>query len=74
MDEKTRFHLVSIVTKTREIEDAKKAFKESKKVGNKKPRLMVTDELRPTRKPLTANFTIITSHVNISLMLLSRRA
>ena len=45
MDEKTRFHLVSIITKTREIEDAKKAFRQSKKVGNKKPKLMVTDGL-----------------------------
>jgi transposase-like protein len=27
MDEKTRFHLVSIITKTLEIEDAKKALK-----------------------------------------------
>jgi transposase-like protein len=45
MDEKTRFHLVSMITKTRETRDAKKVFRQSKKVGNKKPRVMVTDGL-----------------------------
>lgn len=45
MDEKTRFHLVSMITKTRETQDAKKVFRQSKKVGNKKPRVMVTDGL-----------------------------
>jgi transposase-like protein len=43
MDEKTRFHMVSIITETREVQDAKKAFSKSKEVGGKKPRLMVTD-------------------------------
>lgn len=50
MDEKTRFHMVSVITKTREIEDAKKAFRKSKEVGNKKPRLMVTDGLPSYKK------------------------
>jgi transposase-like protein len=45
MDEKTRFHLVSMITKTRETQDAKKVFRQSKKAGNKKPRVMVTDGL-----------------------------
>jgi len=45
MDEKTRFNLVSMITKTRETQDAKKVFRQSKKVGNKKPRVMVTDGL-----------------------------
>jgi putative transposase len=56
MDEKTRFHLVSIVTKTREIEDAKKAFRKSKKVGNKKPRLMVTDGLPSYKRAFNSEF------------------
>jgi len=56
MDEKTRFHMVSVITKTREIEDAKKAFRKSKEVGNKKPRLMVTDGLPSYKKAFNAEF------------------
>ncbi len=56
MDEKTRFHLVSIVTQGREIQDARKAFKKSKELGNKKPRLMVTDGLRSYKKAFNAEF------------------
>jgi putative transposase len=37
--------MVSVITKTREVEDARKPFKCAKEVGNKKPRLMVTDGL-----------------------------
>ena len=50
MDEKTRFHLVSVISKTREIEDARKPFAQSKKVAGKKPRLMVTDGLHSYKK------------------------
>ena len=56
MDERTRFHLVSIVTQGREIQDARKAFKKSKEVGNKKPRLMVTDGLASYKKAFNAEF------------------
>jgi transposase-like protein len=56
MDEKTRFHLVSIVTKTREIEDARKAFRKSKKVGSKKPKLMVTDGLASYKRAFNSEF------------------
>jgi putative transposase len=56
MDEKTRFHLVSIITKTRGIGDAKKAFRKSKEVGNKKPRLMVTDGLPSYKKAFNSEF------------------
>ncbi len=56
MDERTRFHLVSVVTKTREIQDAKRAFRQSKKVGNKKPRIMVTDGLASYKKAFNAEF------------------
>ena len=56
MDEKTKFHMVSVITKTREIDDAKKAFRKSKEVGNKKPRLMVTDGLPSYKKAFNAEF------------------
>jgi len=56
MDERTRFYLVSIITKTREIGDAKKAFKKSKEVGNKKPKLMVTDGLQSYKKAFNSEF------------------
>lgn len=46
MDEKTRFQLVSMVAETREAQDAKRLFKQSKQVANKKPNLVVTDGLR----------------------------
>jgi len=45
MDEKTRFQLVSVITKTREIKDARKPFKKSQEVAGKKPHTMVTDGL-----------------------------
>ena len=56
MDEKTRFHLVSVITKTREVQDAKKAFRKSKEVANKKPRLMVTDGLASYKKAFNSEF------------------
>lgn len=56
MDERTRFHLVSIVTQGREIQDARKAFKKSEEVGNKKPRLMVTDGLASYKRAFNAEF------------------
>jgi putative transposase len=46
MDEKTRFHMVSVISQTRETKDARKAFKQSKKIAGKKPHTMVTDGLR----------------------------
>jgi len=56
MDERTRFHMVSVITKTREIQDAKKAFRKSKEVGGKKPRLMVTDGLNSYKKAFNSEF------------------
>ena len=56
MDERTRFHMVSVITKTREIQDAKKAFRKSKEVGGKKPRLMVTDGLASYKKAFNSEF------------------
>ena len=57
MDEKTRFQLVSVITKTREVNDARKAFGMSKEVTNgKKPALMVTDGLKSYRKAFNSEF------------------
>lgn len=56
MDEKTRFHLVSVITKTREIKDARKPFKQSKEVAGKKPRVMVTDGLNSYKQAFNKEF------------------
>jgi len=56
MDEKTRSHMVGVITKTREIQDARKPFKKSKEVGNKKPLLMVTDGLRSYKGAFNKEF------------------
>lgn len=45
-----------MITKTREIKDAKKAFRKSKEVGNKKPRLMVTDGLQSYNTAFNSGF------------------
>jgi putative transposase len=45
MDEKTRFQLVSMIAETREGEDAKKTFRQSKEATSKRPNLVVTDGL-----------------------------
>jgi len=56
MDERTRFRLVSIVIQGREVQDARKAFKKFKEVGNKKLRIMVTDGLASYKKAFNAEF------------------
>lgn len=53
MDERTRFQLVSVITKTREV---RKAFRKSKEVGGKKPMLMVTDVFASYRKAFNGEF------------------
>ena len=42
--------------KTREIQDAKKAFRKSEEVGGKKPMLMVTDGLNSYKKAFNSEF------------------
>jgi transposase-like protein len=56
MDEKTRFHLVSMIAETREGEDAKKKFEQSKKVTSKRPNLVVTDGLAGYKKAFNQEF------------------
>ena len=48
--------MVSVITKTREVQDARKAFKKSKEVGNKIPRLMVTDGLASYKRAFNKEF------------------
>lgn len=57
MDEKTRFQLVSVITKGREVQDARKAFRESKDAaGDQRPLLMVTDGLRSYKQAFNKEF------------------
>lgn len=55
-DEKTRFHLVSVITEIRAAEDARKPFKRSKKVAGKKPRVIVTDGLNSYKQAFNKEF------------------
>jgi hypothetical protein len=43
MDKRTRFQLASEITVRREIADAQKAFQQAKKIGKKKPKLIIAD-------------------------------
>jgi len=56
MDEKTRFHLVSVISETRSKEDAQVPFKQSKKVAGKKPIVMVTDGLPSYKQAFNKEF------------------
>jgi putative transposase len=50
------FQLVSFVTKTREAQDAKKAFRKSKEVCSRKPALMATDGLPSYKSAFRSEF------------------
>jgi transposase-like protein len=56
MDEATRFQLVSMITDTRETQDARRTFRKSKEVTSKKPRLIVTDGLQGYRSAFNSEF------------------
>ncbi len=56
MDEKTRFHLVSMIAQTREAQDAKRSFRKSKEVTSKKPLLLVTDGLAGYKSAFNSEF------------------
>lgn len=45
MDKDTRFLLANLVTKTREVKDARRLFQEAKRMAKKKPDAVVTDGL-----------------------------
>ena len=48
--------MISVITKTRELQDAKKAFRKSKEVGNGKSRLKVTDGLPSYKRVFNSEF------------------
>ena len=57
MDEFTRFHLASVVSKERKIMDARRAFQKAKKTShNGKPRCIVTDGLQSYHKAINKEF------------------
>jgi putative transposase len=56
MDEKTRFHLVSMIAQTREAQEAKRTFRKSKEVTSKKPNLVVTDGLAGYKSAFNSEF------------------
>jgi putative transposase len=56
MDEKTRFQLVSMISETRETQEARKTFRKSKDVARKKPKLIVTDGLASYKGAFRSEF------------------
>ena len=57
MDEFTRFHLASVVSKERKIQNARKAFQVAKKRShNDKPRCIITDGLQSYHKAINKEF------------------
>jgi len=56
MDKKTRIQLATMVTNTREIQDAKSLFKQSTTVTTKKPKIVVTDGLQSYKKAVKKEF------------------
>ena len=57
MDEFTRFHLASVISKERKTENARKAFQVAKKRShNDKPRCVVTDGLQSYNKAINKEF------------------
>ena len=49
------FQLVSVISRERKIEDARRAFRMAKQIGKKKPRFIITDGLGVIAKRLTKN-------------------
>ncbi len=68
MDEFTRFHLASVISKERRIIDARKAFRVAKRNSHgDKPRCIVTDGLQSYKKAINKEFKIVskeTIHVS----------
>jgi len=57
MDEFTRFHLASVISKERKIQNAQNAFKVAKKRSHQdKPRIIVTDGLQSYKKAIDKEF------------------
>jgi transposase-like protein len=56
LDQKTKFLITSMVTKEREIPDARKVFQEAKHKAKSKPKYIVTDGLRSYPKAINKEF------------------
>lgn len=57
MDEFTRFHLASVISKERKIQNARNAFKVAKKRSHQDPpRIIVTDGLQSYKKAINKEF------------------
>jgi len=57
MDEFTRFHLASVISKGRKVENARKAFQVAKKRSHdNKPRCIITDGLQSYKKAINKEF------------------
>ena len=56
MDKRTRYHLVGLISKSRKVEDAQKAFRQSKRAGKKKPKLIITDGLQSHKAAFKSEF------------------
>jgi len=57
MDEFTRFHLASVISKERNVEKARKVFQQAKKRShNDRPRCIVTDGLQSYKKAINKEF------------------
>jgi len=72
LDTRTRFHLASVISKERKIQDARKVFQEAKKRSHgKKPEFILTDGLQSYTKAIKKEFYTIkreTRHIgNVGL-------
>ena len=57
IDDATRFHLASVISKERRIKDARKVLQKAKKTcGNKKPKFIITDGLQSYKKAINKEF------------------
>jgi putative transposase len=56
MDKRTRYQLVGLISESRKVEDAQKAFRQSKRVGKKKPKLIITDGLQSYKGAFKSEF------------------
>jgi len=67
MDKFTRFHLASVISKGRKVENARKAFKVAKKHSHgDKPRCIITDGLQSYNKAINKEFHTVkkeTTHI-----------
>jgi len=70
MDSETRFLLANLISKTREIKDARRLFQEAKKIARMKPDAVVTDGLRAYESAFKKEFFTLrkprTEHIRLA--------